>query len=99
MSEEPERQEVEQIKERSDVKRALKQTGAKKEEEKPVETKHKLVISTYVIILVALGTLYYLFGLRFFGFAARWVPYLQRYTRGAIFAVLVLIVAQLVSGY
>lgn len=95
---EQEQHEVEQIKQQRDVKRALKQTGAK-EEEKPVETKHKLVISTYVILIIALGALYYLFGRRFFGFAARWIPYLQRYTRGAIFVVLVLIVAQLISGY
>jgi small-conductance mechanosensitive channel len=99
MSEETEKREVEQIKQRHDVQRALRQTGSKKEEEKPVETRHKLFITTYVIIFIALGAFYYLLGLRFFGFAARWIPYLQRYTRGAIFILLVLILAQLVSGY
>ena len=93
-------QDVEQLKQQDDVKRALKQTAGKKETARPaVETKHKLFIGTYVLILIALGGLYYLFRLRFFGFAGRYLPLLQRFTLGAMAIVLVLAVAKIISVY
>jgi small-conductance mechanosensitive channel len=95
-----EKAEVEQLKERKDVKRALKQTAIHKEETKPVvETRHKLFLSTYVLLLVGLGGVYYLLRLRLFGFADRYVPLLQRFTLGAMSIVLVLVVAKLIQVY
>jgi len=97
---EQEKAEVEHLKEREDVKRALKQTATRKEETKPVvETKHKLFISTYALLLVGLGGVYYLLRLRFFGFAARYVPLLQRLTLGAMAIMLALVVAKVVEAY
>ena len=95
-----EKAEVERLKGQEDVRRALKQTSTRKESAKPVvETKSKVWLGTYALLLVGLGGLYYLFRLRFFGFAAQYVPLLQRFTRGAISIVLALAVAKLVDVY
>ncbi len=96
----PESAEVAQLKKEPNVKRALKQTATTKETSAPpVKTKHKLFIGTYALLLVGLGCSYYLLRLRFFGFAARYVPLLQRLVLGAMAVVLVLAVAKIVSVY
>jgi small-conductance mechanosensitive channel len=93
--------EVEQLKQRDDVKRALEQTtGQVAEKPKPpVAAKHKLFLGTYFIVLAALGTLYYLLSFSYFGLGERAHAYLQRYTRGAILIVVVLLIAQFVNAY
>src|SRR5690349_19144895 len=92
--------EVEQLKQQEDVKRALKQTAGTKAVAQPVvKTKHKLFIGTYVLVLIALGGVYYLLRLRFFGIAGRYLPLLQRLTLGVMAIVLVLAVAKIVSVY
>jgi small-conductance mechanosensitive channel len=92
--------EVEQLKQQEDVKRALRQTAGNKDAPAPaVETKHKLFIGTYLLILVGLGCLYYLLRLRFFGFAAAYVPLLQRLTLGAMAITLILSVAKALDVY
>ena len=91
---------VEQLKQQEDVKRALKQTAGHKETARPaVETKHKLFIGTYTLVLIALGGVYYLLRLRFFGFAGRYLPLLQRLTLGVMAIVLVLAVVKVISVY
>src|ERR1043166_1062202 len=91
---------VEQLKQQEDVKRALKQTAGNKDVARPtVNTKHKLFISSYVLILLALGGVYYLLRLRFFGFAGRYLPLLQRLTLGVMAIVLVLAVVKVISVY
>src|SRR5690349_18819837 len=91
---------VEQLKQREDVKRALKQTAGNKETARPtVETKHKLFIGTYALVLIALGGVYYLLRLRFFGFAGRYLPLLQRLTLGVMAIVLVLAIVKVISVY
>src|SRR5919199_872698 len=95
-----EKAQVEQIKQQEDVKRALQQTATNKEAVKPVvETKHKVWFGTYALLLLGLGVLYYLLGLKFFGFAAPYVPLLQRLTTGAMAVVLVLTLAKAVEVY
>src|SRR5579885_1606899 len=72
-----EKAEAERLKQDEDVRRALKQTGGKTlkrqeasaEEEKPPEQQekqHKLWAGTYLLLLVALGVLYYALRLNFF---------------------------------
>ena len=74
---------VEQLKQQEDVRRALKQTtGTKKIAPPAVEAKHKLFVGTYALILLALDGIYYLLRLRFFGFAGRYLPPLQRLPLG-----------------
>src|SRR2546423_7177619 len=92
--------EVEHLKQQADVRRALKQTAGHKEESKPqVAPRQKVFLSTYALLLAGLGVLYYLFGLAYFGLSATLHAYLQRYTRGAILIVLVLLVEQLINAY
>jgi small-conductance mechanosensitive channel len=95
------RTEVEQVKERADVKQALKQTSAiKQPEEKPTaETKDKVLLGTHVIILIALGVSYYVLELSVFGFAARFKPFIQRLDKTVIAIVLLLAIAKLVDVY
>jgi small-conductance mechanosensitive channel len=95
-----EQEKVEQLKDQEDVRLALKQTAINKEETKPVvEATQKVWIVTYVLLLVGLGGLYYLLRLRFFGFAAKYVPLIQRFTLGAIAIVLVLAAFKIISIY
>ena len=66
------RTEVEQVKKQEDVKRALKQTSTVKAEEAPkAETKDKLVLTTHLIVLIALALVRYVLQLSLFGFAAK----------------------------
>jgi hypothetical protein len=81
MAEEKQAQ-VEQLKNREEVKRALEQTSRSKDKPLPkVETRDKLWFGSYVLLLVGLGVLYYLFNLRFFGLAETLVLRLLGYTR------------------
>jgi small-conductance mechanosensitive channel len=92
--------EVERLERREDIRRALRQTTASKDVAAPaVGARHKIFLGTYVLLLVGLGGVYYLLRLRFFGFAARYVPLMQRLTLGAMAVVLVLAAAKLVDAF
>src|SRR2546423_11542335 len=92
--------EVEHLKQQVEIKRALKQTAGHKEESKPqVAPRQKLFLSTYAVLLASLGVVYYLFSLAYFNLHPQMRTYLQRYTRGAILIVLVLLAEQLVNAY
>src|SRR5258708_31255405 len=73
------RTEVEQVKQQDEVKRALKQTGSVKPDTTPAaETKDKLLLGTHLIILLALTVVHYVLQFRLFGFAARFIPLIQK---------------------
>jgi len=95
------RTEVEQVKERADVKQALKQTSTvKPEADKPkAKAKDKLWLGTHVIIILGLAAVYYLLQFRVFGFAARFIPFLQKLDKSVIAIVLLLAVAKIVDVY
>jgi small-conductance mechanosensitive channel len=95
------RTEVEQLKQREDVKAALKHTATTKEEAKPVvaETKDKLWFGSYMLLLVGLGVAYYLLGFEFFGLKETLRLTLQRFARGALMVVLVLGVSKALQIY
>jgi small-conductance mechanosensitive channel len=94
------RTEVEQVKERADVKEALKQTTAGAPEEQPkAETKDKFWLGTHAIVLVGLVVFYYVLQFRVFGFAARFIPFIQKVDKSAIAIVLLLAVAKTVDVY
>lgn len=90
---------VEQLKKQKDIRRALKQTATARESAAPVKTKHKIFVGAYALALFALGGVYYLLRLRFFGFAAKYVPLAQRLTLGAMAIVVVLAAAKMVDAY
>ena len=90
---------VEQLKQQADIKRALKQTGGKHEQAKPqVAPRQKVFLGTYAVLLAVLGVVYYLFGLAYFGLHPLVHTYAQRYTRGAILVVLVLLIEQSINA-
>jgi len=94
------RTEVEQVKEREDVKQALKQTTATAPQDQPkAKTKDKLWLGTHVIVLVGLAVFYYLLQFKVFGFAARFVPYIQKLDKAAMAVVLLLAIAKVVDVY
>jgi small-conductance mechanosensitive channel len=94
------RTEVEQVKEREDVKQALKQTTATTPADQPkARTKDKLWLGTHVIVLVGLAVFYYLLQFKVFGFAARFVPYIQKLDKAAMAVVLLLAIAKVVDVY
>jgi len=95
------RTEVEQVKERADVKQALKQTSTvKPDADKPkAKAKDKLWLGTHVIIILGLAAVYYLLQFRVFGFAARFIPFLQKLDKSVIAIVLLLAVAKIVDVY
>lgn len=94
------RTEVEQVKEREDVKQALKQTTATAPEDQPkARTKDKLWLGTHVIVLIGLAVFYYLLQFKVFGFAARFVPYIQKLDKAAMAVVLLLAIAKVVDVY
>ncbi|HEU5236902.1 MAG TPA: mechanosensitive ion channel family protein [Pyrinomonadaceae bacterium] len=97
------RTEVEQVKEQAAVKQALKQTAAVKTEPAPkAEAKDKLVLTTHVLILVALAALHFILQFSFFGFAEkhpRVIDLLQRLDLSAMGVVLVVALAKVADVY
>ena len=92
--------EVEELKKDSDIRRALEQTAGNKKMTIPkVETKHKFWLGTYLLLLLGFGSVYYLLRLRFFDFAAVYLPPLQRAAMGAMAIVLVLMISKAVKIY
>ncbi|HYY43552.1 MAG TPA: mechanosensitive ion channel family protein [Pyrinomonadaceae bacterium] len=92
--------EIEQLKQQADIRRALKQTVGHKAESRPkVAPRQKIFLGTYTVLLAALGVIYYLFSLAYFNLHPQLRTYLQRYTRGAILIILVLLVEQLINAY
>jgi small-conductance mechanosensitive channel len=92
---------VEQVKQQADVKQALKQTSTvKTPEEKPkAETKDKLLLGTHAIVLLSLLVFYYVLQFKVFGFAARFIPFIQKLDKTVIAIVLLLAVAKVVDVY
>ena len=95
-----EKAKAERLKERKDVRQALQQTATAKPEVKPVvETRGKVWLLTYVLLLLAFGSIYYLLRLGAFDFAGKYVALSQRLTLGAMAVVLVLVVAKAIDLY
>jgi small-conductance mechanosensitive channel len=95
-----EKMKAERLKERKDVRQALQQTATTKAEVKPaVETRDKVWLLTHGLVLLALGSIYYLLRLGLFDFAGKYVALSQRLTLGAMAIVLVLGVAKTIDLY
>src|SRR5437588_3337838 len=110
-----EKAEAERLKQDEEVKRALDQTGGQalkeaeareqeaKQPPRQAEKSHKFWAGTYLILLVALGVLYYALRLnffdRFFQLAPSYRTPVQRTVVGAMCIVLVLTVAKGINAY
>jgi small-conductance mechanosensitive channel len=94
------RTEVEQVKEREDVKQALKQASTFEPVDKPkAETKDKLWLGTHAIIFFVLAGFYLVLQFKFFGFAARFIPWIQALNKSAMAVVLLLAMAKVVDVF
>ncbi|HTK38363.1 MAG TPA: mechanosensitive ion channel family protein [Pyrinomonadaceae bacterium] len=91
------RSEVKELEKDEDVRRELEHTGGEKpDDERPkVPGKHKLEISSYIVLLIAFGAFYYLLRFGYFDFAAQYASTLQRFTLGLMAIALVLIVMRI----
>lgn len=99
---EPEIVEAEEVKieQQENVRNALKQNPVSEESIKPVaQTKDKVWFGGYALVLIGLGALYYLFTLNFFGFSVVRAGDFRRYTRAAVFVVLILGLAKVSEVY
>lgn len=91
---------VEELKKDADVRLALEQTASATDlKPAPVEAKQKFWLGTYIILLLSFGAVYWLLGLQFFGFAARFIPVLQKLSLGAMSIVVLLTAVKIVKVY
>jgi len=91
--------EVEQLKQRSEVKEALKQTTGRKQGAKVVETKDKFWFGSYILLLLGFGAILYLFSFEFFGLSENIRTTLQRFIKGALLIVFVLGISKVLQIY
>ena len=94
------RTEVEQVKQQVEVKRALAQTSTVKPATAPAaETKDKLWLGTHAILLIALAVVHFVLQFKVFGFAARFIPLIQKLNLSVMAVVLLLAIAKIVDVY
>lgn len=88
------------VRDNAEVREALEHTAGKKTDERPkVETRHKVWLGTYVLLLFALGVLYYILRHNEFGFAEDYFSLIQRLTVGLMAVDVVLIVKRIAKAF
>jgi small-conductance mechanosensitive channel len=98
--EEVKEEEEVKIQKQENVRNALKQSPAQAEPPKPVaQTEDKVWFGGYLLILLGLGTLWYLLNLNFFGFSGYAVGKLERFTKAALILVAILLLAKTSEVY
>jgi small-conductance mechanosensitive channel len=94
---------VEQLKQDSNIQKALEQTAKPASYQKssvvPAKSKRRIFLGSYLVLLFILGGFYYLLKLQFFGGAASRLPILQRFDLGAMAIVAVLALAKATDFY
>src|SRR6476646_10986357 len=91
---------AEQLKrEDPEVRKALEETAGKPPEPKKVEAKHKVWVGTYLVVLVALGVLYYFVRHNTFGIPEDYLPLTDRLNVGLMTVVLVLVARTVIKGF
>ncbi len=91
---------VEALKQDKDIKRELEQaTGENLPRNLPVDTKQKFWLGTYIVVLVAIGVVYYATRFGLFDVLGEYTRLLERFTIGALAIVLLLILLKAVKLY
>ncbi|HEY8187611.1 MAG TPA: mechanosensitive ion channel family protein [Pyrinomonadaceae bacterium] len=91
---------VEELKEQSDIKKALKQTpGAAPATSPTVEKKQKIFIGTYLLFLLLFAGFYYVLKLRFFPMSPTLLAFLQRVDLGAMAIATVIVFVKSIDVY
>ena len=91
--------EIEEIKEVQEIKRELEQTGEKAKLTKKIGGSEKLRLATFLIVIAAFGTVYYLSRFGYFAFAGQYEPLLQRLTVGLLAITLLLLILRIIKVY
>src|ERR1041385_2335400 len=81
---------VDQLKQHSDIQKALEQTTSSQDEDVQVKGKQKIFLGSYVLLGILLSGLYYLVRLRLVHITDRYLPFAQRLLLGAVMIVVVL---------
>lgn len=89
---------AEKIEQDPTIRRELNRTGGRIKQT-VTRTADKFLIGTHAVLLLALGAFYFLLGLKFFGFATRYVPSIGRLTLAAMAVVLVLAIRKLIDVF
>ena len=88
------------VREDVEVRHALEQTAGHKPNVLPkVEARHKVWLGSYLILLFALGVLYYVLRNGAFGFADEYVPLIERVVVGLMAVDVVLIIERAVKAF
>lgn len=82
-----------------DVRRALEQTAGNKPEKARVEARHKVWIGSYLLLLLALGVLYWFVRHDVFSFTGDYETLIERLVVGLMGVTLVLIAQTIAKGY
>ncbi len=91
---------VEELKQDSDIQKALDQTAKPKEHVSvPAKRKQRLFLGSYLLLLFLLSGCYYLLRLRLFPIGETFLPFLQRLLLGAMAIVITLALARAVDVY
>src|SRR3989454_4359075 len=91
---------VEQLKQDSEIKKALEQTaGSREPAPLTVNKKQKMFLGTYVVILLSLGALYYLLRLHLFNIGDTLIAFLQRADLGALAIATVVAIGKSIDVY
>jgi small-conductance mechanosensitive channel len=99
MEAEKRHEKVEELKKDEHVRVALEQTAVEEPKPVPVEAKQKFWLGTYLLLLFGFGAIYWLSGRDVFGFAAHYIPLLQKLSLGAMGVVVLLIFVKVVKVY
>lgn len=89
---------VDELKAVDDVKRELEHTGEPRKRAK-IARSEKLRFVTYVIVIAALGAVYYLSRFGYFAFAGQYEPLLQRFVVGALAITLLWLLLRIIKAY
>jgi hypothetical protein len=91
---------VEQLKQDSEIKKALEQTAGSREPARlSVDKKQKMFLGTYAVVLLSLGALYYLLRLHVFNIGEALIAFLQRADLGALAIATVVAIGKSVDVY
>lgn len=93
---------AEEVKKDSDIREELERRAAEaptKEQPRTAERRAKFGLAVYFLLLLGLGTLYYLFRVGYFGFAEEYRLLIARGIAGAMAIVVVLILSGAIRAY
>jgi small-conductance mechanosensitive channel len=90
---------VEELKQQSDIKKALQQTAGQPPPSTKVEKKHKMFLGTYVLLVLLFVGVYYFLKIRLFAIGPAMLTFSRRALLGAIAIATVVAIAKSIDVY